>query len=120
MKDTVEKNALSVIKGLVKIDGIFGLYKGFGNMIADVTPARIIFFYFLEMMKVLSFNMVEPFKLFKPTHVAFPNGVAGMIAFVFAQVVFVPIDVYVFFSFIDSSYLFYCIQFYVYVNFLYS
>lgn len=92
-KDTVEKSALSVVKGLVKSDGIFGLYKGFGTVITGAIPARIIFLTALETTKIMGFKMVEPFKLSEPTQAAFANGFAGMTASVFAQAVFVPIDV---------------------------
>ncbi|KAI9111323.1 hypothetical protein K1719_017735 [Acacia pycnantha] len=42
-KDSVGRNAFSVIKGLLKSDGFPGLYRGLGTFIAGAIPARIIF-----------------------------------------------------------------------------
>ncbi|KAL2523004.1 Mitochondrial substrate carrier family protein [Forsythia ovata] len=91
--DAVERNAFSVIKGLLKTDGIPGLYRGFGTVITGAIPARIIFLTALETTKVASFKMVEPFKLSEPTQAAIANGIAGMLGSLCSQAVFVPIDV---------------------------
>ncbi|KAJ1376123.1 Mitochondrial carrier protein, partial [Sesbania bispinosa] len=92
-KDTLERNAFSVVKGLLKTDGIPGLYKGFGTVITGAIPARIIFLTALETTKVASFRMLEPFKLSETTQAAIANGVAGMASSLLSQAVFVPIDV---------------------------
>ncbi|CAI8591940.1 unnamed protein product [Vicia faba] len=92
-KGAVEKNAFSVAKGLLKTDGIPGLYKGFGTVITGAIPARIIFMSVLETTKVYAFKMVKPFGLSETTQAAVANGFAGMTSSVFAQSVFVPIDV---------------------------
>ncbi|KAI3452195.1 hypothetical protein Pfo_008860 [Paulownia fortunei] len=91
--DAVERNAFSVIKGLLKTDGIPGLYKGFGTVITGAIPARILFLTALETTKVAAFKMVEPLRLSEPTQAAIANGVAGMMASLCSQAVFVPIDV---------------------------
>ncbi|XP_061355150.1 uncharacterized protein LOC133299681 isoform X2 [Gastrolobium bilobum] len=92
-KDTLERNAFSVVKGLLKTDGIPGLYKGFGTVITGAVPARIIFLTALETTKVAAFRMIEPFRLSETTQAAIANGVAGMTSSLFSQAVFVPIDV---------------------------
>ena len=92
-KDTVERNAFSVIRGILKADGVPGLYRGFGTVITGAIPARIIFLTGLETTKVSAFKMLEPFKLSEATQAAIANGIAGMTASLFAQGVFVPIDV---------------------------
>ncbi|XP_019451029.1 PREDICTED: solute carrier family 25 member 44-like [Lupinus angustifolius] len=92
-RDTVERNAFSVVKGLLKTDGIPGLYKGFGTVITGAVPARIIFLTALETTKVAAFRMLEPFKLSETSQAALANGIAGMTSSLFAQSVFVPIDV---------------------------
>ncbi|KAL5725804.1 hypothetical protein ACHQM5_008905 [Ranunculus cassubicifolius] len=92
-KDSVEKNAFSVIRGLFRSEGIRGLYRGFGTVITGAVPARIIFLTSLETTKVATFKMIEPFKLSEPTKAAIANGLAGMTSSLFAQAVFVPIDV---------------------------
>lgn len=91
--DVAERNAFSVIKGILKTDGVPGLYRGFGTVITGAVPARIIFLTALETTKVASLKMVEPFKLAEPTEAAIANGLAGMTASLFSQAVFVPIDV---------------------------
>lgn len=92
-KDTVERSTFSVIRGILKTDGIPGLYRGFGTVITGAIPARIIFLSALEATKVAAFGMVEPFKLSEPTQAAIANGAAGLTASMLAQSVFVPIDV---------------------------
>ena len=92
-KDTMERNAFSVVRGLLKTDGIPGLYKGFGTVITGAIPARIIFLTALETTKVAAFRMLEPFRLSETTQAAIANGVAGMASSLLSQAVFVPIDV---------------------------
>ncbi|XP_016182372.1 solute carrier family 25 member 44-like [Arachis ipaensis] len=92
-RDTVERNAFSVVKGLLKIDCILGLYKGFGTVITGTIPARIIFLTTLETTKVAAFKMLEPLTLSETTQAAIANGVAGMTSSLLSQAVFVPIDV---------------------------
>ncbi|KAI8541747.1 hypothetical protein RHMOL_Rhmol08G0086300 [Rhododendron molle] len=92
-KDAVERNAFSLIRGILRTDGITGLYRGFGTVITGAIPARIIFLTALETTKVAAFRLVEPFKLSEPTQAALANGIAGMAASLCSQAVFVPIDV---------------------------
>lgn len=92
-KGAVERNAFSVAKGLLKTDGIPGLYRGFGTVITGAIPARVIFLTTLETTKAAAFRMLEPFRLSEATQVAVANGFAGMTSSLFAQSVFVPIDV---------------------------
>lgn len=92
-KDAAERNAFSVIRGILRTDGVPGLYRGFGTVITGAIPARIIFLTALETTKVAALKMVEPFKLSEPTEAAIANGLGGMMASLFSQAVFVPIDV---------------------------
>ncbi|KAL8475881.1 hypothetical protein ACS0TY_028512 [Phlomoides rotata] len=91
--DAVERNAFSVIKGLMKREGIPGFYKGFGTVITGTIPARIIFSFALEKTKVVAYKMVEPLSLSDLTKAAIANGVGGMMGSTCSQVIFVPIDV---------------------------
>lgn len=91
--NAAKDSAFSVVKGLVRNDGIPGLYRGFGTVITGAVPARIIFLTALETTKVAAFKMVEPFKLSEPVQAAIANGVAGMLASLCSQSVFVPIDI---------------------------
>lgn len=92
-RDFGEKSAFSVIKGILKNDGVPGLYRGFGTVITGAVPARIIFLTALETTKISAFKLVAPFDLNEPTQAAIANGIAGMTASLFSQAVFVPIDV---------------------------
>ncbi|KAI3439494.1 uncharacterized protein J3R85_004697 [Psidium guajava] len=92
-KDTLERDTLAVLRGILKTDGVPGLYRGFGTVITGAIPARIIFLTALETTKVATFKMVETMKLAEPTQAAIANGLAGMTASLFSQAVFVPIDV---------------------------
>ncbi|KAL3526616.1 hypothetical protein ACH5RR_011272 [Cinchona calisaya] len=92
-KEAVEKDAFSVIKGILRNDGIPGFYRGFGTVITGAIPARIIFLTALETTKVAAYKMVEPFKFSEPTQAAIANGIAGMSSSLCSQAVFVPIDV---------------------------
>ncbi|KAK3032546.1 hypothetical protein RJ639_036785 [Escallonia herrerae] len=92
-KDAVERSAFSVTRGLLKAEGIPGLYRGFGTVITGAVPTRIIFLTALETTKVAAFKMVEQLELSEPTEAAIANGIAGMTASLFSQAVFVPIDV---------------------------
>ncbi|KAF7134837.1 hypothetical protein RHSIM_Rhsim08G0076000 [Rhododendron simsii] len=91
--DAVERSAFSLIRGILRTDGITGLYRGFGTVITGAIPARIIFLTALETTKVAAFRLVEPFKLSEPTQAALANGIAGMAASLCSQAVFVPVDV---------------------------
>ncbi|KAI9112940.1 hypothetical protein K1719_016054 [Acacia pycnantha] len=91
-KDSVGRNAFSVIKGLRKSDGFPGLYRGLCTFITGAIPGRIIFATVLETTKVSAFRVIEPFKLSENTQAALANGVAGMISSFVSQAVFVPFD----------------------------
>ncbi|XP_048327392.1 uncharacterized protein LOC107416448 isoform X2 [Ziziphus jujuba] len=92
-KEVGEKNAFSVVRGILRTDGIPGLYRGFGTVITGAIPARILFLTALETTKVASYKLVEPIELSETTRAAIANGIAGMTAALFSQAVFVPIDV---------------------------
>lgn len=92
-KNSTERNAFSVIRGLLKAEGIPGLYRGFSTVITGAIPARIIFLTALETTKVAAFSVVEPLKVSEPTQAAIANGLAGLTASLLSQAVVVPIDV---------------------------
>uniref|UniRef100_A0A7C9DLC0 Mitochondrial carrier protein n=1 Tax=Opuntia streptacantha TaxID=393608 RepID=A0A7C9DLC0_OPUST len=92
-KDIAERNAFEIIRGLLRTDGISGLYRGFGTVITGTIPARIIFLTALETTKVAAFRMLEPLKLSEPSQAAIANGIAGMMGSLCSQAVFVPVDV---------------------------
>ncbi|XP_078430138.1 mitochondrial substrate carrier family protein [Wolffia australiana] len=92
-KEVAERSAVSIVKNVLKTDGIPGLYRGFGTVITGAIPARIIFLTSLETIKAASFKLIEPFKFSEPTQAAIANGMGGMTASLLSQAIFVPIDV---------------------------
>ncbi|XP_071711062.1 uncharacterized protein [Rutidosis leptorrhynchoides] len=92
-KNSLEKSAYAIARGLLRTDGIPGLYKGFGTVIMGAIPARVLFLTVLETTKVAAFKVVEPLKISDPTKAALANGFAGMTTAILSQSVFVPIDV---------------------------
>ncbi|XP_058728885.1 uncharacterized protein LOC131601145 isoform X2 [Vicia villosa] len=92
-KDAAERTASSVVKGLLKKDGIHGLYKGFATVLTGTIPARIVFLTFLETIKEASFKMVKPFELSETIKAAIANGIVGMASSLVSQAVYTPIDV---------------------------
>ncbi|KAF5791919.1 putative mitochondrial carrier protein [Helianthus annuus] len=92
-KDSVEKNAYAVIRGLLKTEGIPGFYRGFATVITGAIPVRIVLLSALETTKVAAFKMLEPFDISDPSKAAIANGIAGLTSSLCAQFVFVPVDV---------------------------
>lgn len=92
-QNSLERGAISVAKGLLKTDGIPGLYKGFGTVVTGAIPTRAIYLTLLETTKIASFKMLEPLHFSEPTQAAIANGLGGMVASVCSQAVFVPVDV---------------------------
>lgn len=92
-KDVVEKNVYSMIRNVLKTEGIPGFYKGFGTVMIGTVPSRIIFMTAYEKFKVSCFHMVDPLQLKEHTQAAIINGIAGMLASIISQGVYVPIDV---------------------------
>lgn len=92
-KEIAQQSAFSTFKNILKVDGIPGLYRGFGTVITGAIPARIIFLTSLETTKAASLKIVEPFKLSEPVQAAIANGMGGLLASISSQAVFVPIDV---------------------------
>nr|GMC97197.1 solute carrier family 25 member 44 [Ipomoea batatas] len=88
-----EKNAFSVFRGILRADGIPGLYRGFATVVTGTIPVRIIYLTALETTKVAALKMVEPFKLSEPAQAAIANGAGGLVASLCSQSVFVPVDV---------------------------
>jgi hypothetical protein len=91
--EAVRRNAAATFRNILKVDGVPGLYRGFGTVITGAIPARIIFLTALETTKAASLKLVEPFKLSEPVQAAFANGLGGLSASLCSQAVFVPIDV---------------------------
>lgn len=91
--EAMRRNALATFKNILKVDGVPGLYRGFGTVITGAIPARIIFLTALEKTKATSLKLVEPLKLSESMEAALANGLGGLTASLCSQAVFVPIDV---------------------------
>lgn len=92
-KEVAHRNAFSAFRNILKVDGIPGLYRGFGTVILGAVPGRIIFLTSLETTKVAALKLIEPLKLSEPVQAAISNGLGGMAASISAQSVIIPIDV---------------------------
>ncbi|XP_044984853.1 solute carrier family 25 member 44 [Hordeum vulgare subsp. vulgare] len=91
--EAMRRNALATFKNILKVDGVPGLYRGFGTVITGAIPARIIFLTALEKTKATSLKLVEPLQLSESMEAALANGLGGLTASLCSQAVFVPIDV---------------------------
>ena len=91
--EAMRRNALATFRNILKMDGVPGLYRGFGTVITGAIPARIIFLTALEKTKAMSLKLVQPLNLSESAEAALANGLGGLTASLCSQAVFVPIDV---------------------------
>ncbi|KAH7433634.1 hypothetical protein KP509_07G078500 [Ceratopteris richardii] len=92
-KGQMNISGLAVVKGILRQDGIRGLYRGFGTMIVGTIPSRMVFLTSLETTKLAALNITANFNLSEPTKAAVANGIAGLVSSLLSQGIFVPIDV---------------------------
>eukprot|EP01018_Ginkgo_biloba_P003334 Gb_38660 [translate_table: standard] len=92
-RNSADTTAISIFRNILKVDGISGLYRGFGTVVIGAVPARVIFLTALETTKVAALRMTEQLNLPEPTQAAIANGAAGMLSSLASQSVFVPLDV---------------------------
>ncbi|KAI5073261.1 hypothetical protein GOP47_0011274 [Adiantum capillus-veneris] len=83
----------AVFKGILRQDGIPGLYRGFGTVIVGTIPSRMVLLTSLETTKLAALNMTEKLKISEATRAALANGIAGLVSSLLSQAIFVPIDV---------------------------
>lgn len=83
----------AVFKGILRQDGIRGLYRGFGTVIVGTIPSRMVLLTSLETTKLAASNLVDKLNVSEATKAALANGTAGLISSLLSQAVFVPIDV---------------------------
>jgi len=91
--EAMRRNALATFRNILKVDGVPGLYRGFGTVITGAIPARIIFLSALEKTKATALKLVKPLELSEWMEAALANGLGGLTASLCSQAVFVPIDV---------------------------
>ncbi|EFJ14412.1 hypothetical protein SELMODRAFT_413389 [Selaginella moellendorffii] len=79
----------SIAAGILRRQGILGLYKGFGASLMGTIPARAIYMSTLEITKSALGSLADR----SPAAAAAANAVAGMSAAMAAQLVWTPVDV---------------------------
>ncbi|KAJ7533878.1 hypothetical protein O6H91_13G069000 [Diphasiastrum complanatum] len=92
-KATGNSTAPSLVRDIIKTDGIRGLYRGFGTVITGAVPSRVVFLTTLETTKAVSLHFTNQMNVPDATAAAISNGVAGLLSSIASQIVFVPIDV---------------------------
>eukprot|EP00250_Pteridium_aquilinum_P006456 c16379_g1_i1 orf=111-1076(+) len=83
----------SIVKSILKQDGIPGLYRGFGTVIVGTIPSRMVLLTSLETTKMVALKLTDKFTISEPTKAALANGIAGLVSSLLSQAVFVPVDV---------------------------
>ncbi|KAK9794641.1 hypothetical protein WJX73_006445 [Symbiochloris irregularis] len=85
--------AVQVARGLVKHDGVRGLYKGFGTVMVGVLPARVLYLSTLEATKAMAYRHAEASTPNPTAAAAAANFAAGGTASLVTQCIIVPVDV---------------------------
>lgn len=85
--------AWQVARTVTRSDGIRGLYKGFGTVIAGMIPGRMLYMTGLESAKAGSSAVLNKFNLSDTATAGAANFVAGAFGSLSSQLVVVPIDV---------------------------
>ena len=83
----------NVARGLVRSEGIAGLYKGFGTVVLGTIPARVVYLSTLEVMKQHAGKLLVAMDVPEVAVAGGKNLVAGGIASAMTQSIVVPIDV---------------------------
>lgn len=83
----------NVARGLVRSEGVAGLYKGFGTVVLGTIPARVVYLSTLEVMKQHAGKLLVAMDVPEVAVAGGKNLVAGGIASAMTQSIVVPIDV---------------------------
>ncbi|XP_004297104.1 PREDICTED: solute carrier family 25 member 44-like [Fragaria vesca subsp. vesca] len=86
-------SATSVFKQILKMDGIPGVYRGFGTSAIGSLPGRVLALTSLEVSKDMMFKYTEGSKMPDATRIGIANGVAGMFSNLISCAYYVPLDV---------------------------
>uniref|UniRef100_A0A5B6ZX14 Putative solute carrier family 25 member 44-like n=1 Tax=Davidia involucrata TaxID=16924 RepID=A0A5B6ZX14_DAVIN len=86
-------HAISVFRNILKIDGISGIFRGFGTSAVGSLPGRVLALTSLEVSKDMMLKYTESLNMPEATRVGIVNGVAGMLSNLVSCVYYVPLDV---------------------------
>lgn len=84
---------VSMFKIILRIDGIPGIFRGFGTSATGWLPGRILSLTSLEVSKDMMLNYTKVLDMPEATRLGVANGVAGMISNLVSCVYGVPLDV---------------------------
>lgn len=96
-------HGFSVLRRILKYDGIPGLYRGFGTSAIGSLPGRVLALTSLEVAKDMMFKYTEEQDISEAARIALANGVAGLVSNVVSCGYFVPLDVVSCFYFIHCT-----------------
>lgn len=85
--------AVHTARTVILHDGVLGLYKGFGTVIAGMIPARMLYLGALESSKAATASILHPFNLSDTLESGASSFIGGGMASLSSQLVNVPIDV---------------------------
>lgn len=91
--DAVHTTAPAIFKDILRREGFFGLYRGFGLVISGAIPSRVVFMTTLETTKASTLKLTEKLDISEASSAAIANGAAGLVSSMASQTVFVPLDV---------------------------
>ncbi|XP_059463144.1 uncharacterized protein LOC132191988 [Corylus avellana] len=84
---------ISVFKQILKIDGVPGIYRGFGTSAIGSLPGRVLALTSLEVSKNMMLKYTEGLDMAEATRVGIANGVAGMFSNLVSCAYYVPLEV---------------------------
>ncbi|XP_024531472.1 solute carrier family 25 member 44 [Selaginella moellendorffii] len=91
--EAVNMKAPAIVRSILSTDGVRGLYRGFGTVVAGTVPSRVVFLTTLETTKIAALNLTSKLNFPDTTAAAIANGAAGFLSSVVSQFIFVPLDV---------------------------
>lgn len=82
-----------VFKHVWRLDGIPGLFRGFGTSAIGAIPGRVLALTSLEVSKNVMMKYTERLEMAEAARIGMANGVAGMLSNLVSCVYYVPLDV---------------------------
>ncbi|KAK1291621.1 hypothetical protein QJS10_CPB17g00960 [Acorus calamus] len=86
-------NGVSVLRNILRYDGIPGIFRGFGTSAVGSLPGRVLALTSLEVSKEMVLKSTEGLDISEAPRIAMANGVAGMFSNVVSCAYYVPLDV---------------------------
>lgn len=86
------KGGLSVFRQILRIDGIYGIFRGFGTSAIGSLPGRVLALTSLEVSKDMMLKSSEGQNISEASRVAMANGVAGLLSQLVCCAYYVPLE----------------------------